>query len=256
MATFTPDDESGRERQPARKVTLIKNSWRGLCIAIFVFGAVSFLQAHKRADSLQSGGQSIDVSDKEPAQSFVVEYSDSLVSSDGTLTNTGDTTRYVKADGDWRLVIRRRNGPELLLKRPNRPAVYGASSDGVYEKEGSSQTRRYVSPSADQTMLQLFRSHNYLRSSPEFVRTDRIAGLKVYVWRVDRDAANPVQWTEESYSPKTGFTPLRTIIHFRDGSEIRREAVSIEFKDVPEELNHDIKDLPVKNTEPKEHTFQ
>jgi hypothetical protein len=39
----------------------------------------------------------------------------------------------------------------------------------------------------------------------------------------------------------------------RDGSEIRREAVSVVFKDVPEDLNHDLKNLPIT---PKEKNNQ
>ncbi|HSB07873.1 MAG TPA: hypothetical protein VLM38_00060 [Blastocatellia bacterium] len=249
MATFTPDDESGRERQPARKITLIRNSWRGLCIVIFVFGAVSFLQAHKRADSLRSGGQSVDVSDAEPARSYVVEYVSRDVRPDGTFTVTGTSTRYVKADGEWRLVVRRGTGRTSTAESLKEAGIYGGTPDGVFEKMSNSE-RRYVSPWWDQGTLRLYRSGNYLRNHIEFFRMDEVAGLNVYVFRVEvADPAYPGYWLETSYSPKTGITALRTVRHSSDGSEHRQEAVSVEFKDVPEELNNDLKTLPSRSKE-------
>lgn len=232
----------------------MKNVWRGICVAIFVFGAVSLFQAQKRAAGFQVANQSVDVSDTEPAQAFVVEYVDSSVSSDGTVAVTGSTTRHVKADGEWRLVLRRNNGQTVSSEGAKEVTVYGGTPDGVFEKKINSATRRYVSPSSDQSILQLYRSHNYLRSHREFVRTDQVAGLKVYVHRIEvGDAANPGQWQERSFCPKTGLTALRSVIHLSDGSEIRREAVSVEFKDVPEDLNHDLKNLPIT---PKEKKIQ
>ena len=56
---------------------------------------------------------------------------------------------------------------------------------------------------------------------------------------------------EDSYSPKIGIGSLRAIVHFRDGSEVRSEAVSVEFTEVPEDLNDDLKELPIKNIEEK-----
>lgn len=223
----------------------MKNVWRGICVAIFVVGVVSIFQAQKRnAAGFTLANQSSNVSDSEPAQAFVVEYVDSSVSADGTVTVTGTTTRYVKADGEWRLILRRNNGL-TASSESSRETVYGGTSDGVFEKETNSASRRYVSQSSDQNILRLFRSHNYLRNSRDFIRTDEVAGLKVYVLRGVADIANPSQWQERSYSPKTGLTILRSVLHMTDGSEIRREAVSVEFKEVPEDLNQDLKNLPI-----------
>lgn len=38
-------------------------------------------------------------------------------------------------------------------------------------------------------------------------------------------------------------------MHFRDGSEIRHEAISVEFKELPEDLNDDLRNLPIKQKE-------
>lgn len=231
------------------KVHAAKNIWRGFCIAVFLFGAVSFLQANKSAVGFQAPGKPVDVSDTEPALPYVIECVNSQVSSDGKVTVIGSTTRYGKADGEWRQEFRRNNGPEAMSGRPRQPDVYAGGPDGVFQKQSDSGTRRYVSSWSNRDILQLYRSHNYLRAHREFVRTDEVAGFKVYVLRSDQDSSSPLQWTEDSYSPRIGLYPLRTVMHFRDGSEIRREPVTVEFKEVPEGLNDDLKDLPVKQKE-------
>jgi len=48
----------------------------------------------------------------------------------------------------------------------------------------------------------------------------------------------------EELSPKTGYIPLRQIMHFRGGSEINSVATKVVFEDVPETLNDDLKALP------------
>jgi len=231
--------------EPHRKPTLMKYSLRGFCIAVFIFGAVLFIQAQKSADVLKSG-RSVDLSDSEPARGFVVEYLSSTVSPDGTVTVTGRSRRYVKANGDWRLVLRHdksRTGPGGNL---NNGRVYGATADGVFEKGSDAKSRRYVSPSAEQSILQYYRSGNYLRTHPEFSRTDEVAGLEVYVFRVNlTDPAYAGYWMEISYCPRTGMTPLRTVRHSSDGSETRDEALVVQFKDVPDDLNNDFEQLPI-----------
>lgn len=230
----------------------MKNVWRVICVTVFVFGAVSVFQAQKRVAIFQIASQPVDISDAGPAQSFVVEYIDSDVAPDGTVTTTGSNTRYVKANGEWRLLIRRNNRQPTSSEGPKLVSIYGGTPDGVFERKGDSPTRRYVSQSSDQTVLGYYRSRNYLRNHREFVRTDKVAGLEVYIFRIEiSDPPNPLQWRETSYSAETGLTPLRTVMHLSDGSEIRQEAVSVEFKDVPEDLNYDLKNLPIAPKEKK-----
>ncbi|HVG17822.1 MAG TPA: hypothetical protein VNI02_02130 [Blastocatellia bacterium] len=49
-----------------------------------------------------------------------------------------------------------------------------------------------------------------------------------------------------SQTPQGNDVELRSVTHFRDGSEIGMEAKKVEFKDVPENLNDDLKALPIK----------
>jgi len=250
MKTFTGDIDGARERKPSGIRILVKNSLRGLCIVIFIFGAILFLQAHKNANALRSTVQSIDVSDAEPAQPFTVEYVSSSIGVDGTVTVTARTTRYVKADGEWRLELRRNTAKRGEPEELQEGRVYAGTAGGVFQRENNSESRSYVSPSDDQTTLRSYRSRNYLRNHPEFFRMDEVAGLEVYVFRVNiSDTANPGYWMEISYSPRTGITPLRTVRHSSDGSETRQEAIAVEFKNVPEDLNRDLKALPIRPRE-------
>ena len=247
METFTGDMDGTRTMKPFRIGILAKNFLRGLCIAIFIFGAILFLQAQKSADRRRSTVQSIDVSDAEPAQPFTVEYVSTSVGTDGTVTVTGRTTRYVKADGEWRLELHRNTAKPGSPEAFGETMVYAGTAGGVFKKENNAESLSYVSQSDDQTTLHSHRSGNYLRHHPEFFRMDEVAGLEVYVFRVEiRDAAQPGYWKETSYSPRTGITALRSVLHSSDGSEIREEALAVEFKNVPEDLNMDLKALPIK----------
>jgi hypothetical protein len=225
----------------------MKNIWRGVCLAVFLAGVISFSQKSANRSAVQNQAGIAAIDDIEPIRPFVAKYVDYRVTPDGKRTIIGRRARYVKANGEWRVVAEGPKSEQVSAEGSNQSVVYGGDSDGVYARGRESESRRYVSPAADEKMLLFFRSHHSLKNNPEFVRTDEIAGVKVYVLRTEiRDPANPQDWVEESYSPKTGFNPLRTIIHLNDGSEFRMEAVSIEFRDVPENLNDDLKALPLK----------
>jgi hypothetical protein len=79
---------------------------------------------------------------------------------------------------------------------------------------------------------------------------DRVADLDVYVLKTEV-ANSPGLWIERAYSPRTGLASLRTVIHMSDGTEVRQEAVSVVFKEIPENLNHDLENLPIRQTKKK-----
>jgi hypothetical protein len=223
----------------------VKNIWRGLSLAIFLIGIISFSQVQHGANRLRAQDQVYEPNDVEPIHPFVARYVDYRVALDGTRVIAGRSTRYVNANGEWRAVSYGSKGDEASLEGSKQVVVYAGGPEGIYARGKGSDFRKYVSPGADEKMQRLFRSRNYLRSVGSFVRTDVIAGLEVYVLRTEiRDPANPEKWIEKSYSPKTGFNPLRSTIHFDDGSEFRTEAQTIEFRDVPDNLNADINALP------------
>lgn len=175
--------------------------------------------------------------DLEPASSFVVTSVEPKTSSDGTQTVTSWRTRQVKANGDWR----------LIMHGKTRDVVYGQTANGVYRKNPKNGESQFRSQSADETMRRAFHSHSYFKKHPNYARTEELAGLKVYVLRYKVDNPESTEeWSEESYSPKTGMTSLRTVIHFKDGSEFKLEAISVVFKDVAENLNNDLEKTPDK----------
>jgi hypothetical protein len=230
----------------------MKNIWRALSLTVFLIGLISFPYIHKPAIGSQAQEKAASYNDLEPEQSFVAKFVDSRVDPAGKVTVTGSRTRYVEANGEWREVIRRVGSLEASSQKPDRITEFAGTQDGVYEKKSAPASRRYVSEWGNKQMLDSFRSHYYLRNNKEFVRTEQVAGLVVYVQRTElKDPANQGYWIESSYSPKTGLHRLRTITHFSDGSEIRDEAVSVEFTEVPETLNDDLKSLPITQKEEK-----
>lgn len=217
----------------------MKNLLRGLCLAVFISGVVSFSQT-----------AASDKDQIEPAVPYTVITVHYRVSPDGSKRITGERIRSVRANDEWRQT---RHDPQSNDSSNDHAgtrkdsAIMASTEEGVFAKATGNSERKFISPSADQRMQECFRSHKCLKNQLSFVRTEELAGLKVYVLRTEmKDSAQPVEWVEESFSPKTGYIPLRSVQHFRDGSEVGIEATKVEFRDVPENLNDDLKALPVK----------
>ena len=83
------------------------------------------------------------------------------------------------------------------------------------------------------------------------MRMDEVAGFPVYVFHTDYPPSSELQWFENSCSSRTGYIPLRVVQHFSDGSELVVEATPIEFRDVPENMNDDLKTAPMRQDGPK-----
>jgi len=212
---------------------------RIVCVLVFIAGLVKFSSAYR----IQSNQDDI-----EPPLPFVASYIESRVTPDGTRIIEGKRTRYVKANGEWKEIVRAfkpgDQSPEdsSAIADTKGAVVYSGLPEGAFAKPNNSDERKFVSPSPGpgDTLSQKFKSHEYLRNHKEFVRTEEFAGLKIYVLRSE----TPYYWTEVSYSSKTGRNPLSNIAHFNDGSEKRIELTKIEFNEVPENLNDDMKALP------------
>jgi hypothetical protein len=222
----------------------MKNLWRALCLAVFVTGAVSFSQTPAKDKDWRD--------EIMPAVPYVMITTHYRVSSDGAKTSTGDTIRHVNSNGEWRETryVPSKNGSYNEQDDINKAlAVFAGTQEGVFAKATGQAEKKFVSqwPSPDDQMQQCFRSPICLKKQLSFVRMDEVAGLPVYVLRTEmKDPAHPMEWVEQTYSPKTGLIPLRVVNHFRDGSEMGAEAVKVEFKDIPDNLNDDLKGLPVK----------
>ena len=230
----------------------MRKIWRGASLAVFLVGLISFAQVRPNttnslAQDKETGANQVQdkensPGDVEPARAFVLDSVQTHIDANGVASPPAYSTRYVKANGEWRL------GPYGF--KPEDAATnkglnfYAGTPEGVVAKRGGSDSLRSVSPSPDEEKVNYFRRHSSLRSNPRFVRTEQLAGLEVYVLRTEFDDSRPEQWLEVSYSPMTGPTPLRHIFHFRDGSEMRKEAIRIKFQEVPEDLNNDLKALP------------
>ncbi|MEK6301743.1 MAG: hypothetical protein AABO41_13615 [Acidobacteriota bacterium] len=218
----------------------MKTVFRVLCTVVFLVGLLVFSLAQANQHT-QTGSTAPD--DLEPSQPFVVSMVQYRVGQDGTRTVMTRSTIYLKADGESRNVCSGADG---------RLTIYATLHDGVYTKAAGSNSLTYVSPRATEEMSWFYRSAKSLRNNPNYARTEGIVGLKAYVQRhvIDNPESN-IEWIEDSYSPRTGRCGLRMRLHFRDGTEVLQEAEQVEFEEVPNNLNADLKDLQISNLEEK-----
>ena len=232
----------------------MKHAARAFCAAVFLIGLLVFSQAQ---DSKQADNADYYLSDVEPARSYIQKSIQYRVNQDGSKQIMARFTVYVKADGEFRRISYGPDGPRSdnpLYKHSNDRVINAGWGGEVYAKGVGLNSLIYIGAGAksDDEMSRYFRSTKYYMNNRELVGTDTIAGLKVYVLRSKVD--NPesdIQWSERSYSPKTGSGSIRAITHFRDGSEVISEALSVEFTEVPDDLNDDLKGLPISNLEEK-----
>lgn len=223
----------------------MKKGFRVLSLLIFVVGLLAF--------SLASA-QKTNNTDIEPSRPFVMVYYLAEITPDGKETITSWRTRYVRANGEFKVVMHGLDKAAAFAYDATGNAgtsstVLAGTAEGVYLKPNASAERKSLGSSyaekpggasAVEQMHQRFHSHSFLKNHPEFVRTDKYLGLDVYVMRTVADG----YWVEESHSPLTGRFPIRSVMHQSDGTEYTMETVKIDFRDVPDNLNDDIKALP------------
>lgn len=222
--------------------------FRLFSLIVFVIGIVSFSRAWQK-------GERNGEADVEPSRPFVAVSCLADYAPDGKKVITAWRTRYVKANGDFRVVMHGSDKAAAFAydtagASGTSSSVLAGTAEGVYVKPfgfserkslGASSAEKSWDPTVPEMLDKKFHSHSFLRNHPEFVRMDKVAGLDVYVLRT---AAERGYWMEQSYSPLTGRTPLRVVMHQPDGNEYTIETVKVEFRDVPDNLNEDIKALP------------
>ena len=182
-----------------------------VCAFVFVFGVasytvLSFQQSQK--------GQI------EPARGFKLVEIESDVDPSGVETFKAIRTKDVAANGDWNEAV------HPIGKVAH--VQYSRTAEGVSASNGkqSFTIRQEPRPTA---VREKTRTIGFYETSPAFVGTDMVAGLKVYRLRTKLDNEEE-GWLETAYSPTTGIMPLRTILHRPDGSEKRIETFRVTFQ--------------------------
>ncbi len=194
-----------------------------LSVVVFVIGALAFSSAAFQKYNIESF----------PALSFEVTYLRTSTNAKGE-TRKSIHTRQVQANGEWRETV----------DTSDKKAVFASTPEGTFSYvPGEQALTRLNGRFPDEHMLDNFRTPAFLQDHPAFAGMDMVAGLEVYVHR-ENISGTDVELIEKAYSPKTGFSPLRSIIKYRDGSIQVSEAMKVEFKEVP--TNDDLKALPVR----------
>lgn len=127
-------------------------------------------------------------------------------------------TRYVSANGSWRVVITNEDGKTMqqFFER-------GRGFFKVDERNKKLKKNNLAStePAAPQTAEQL-------RSSPQFLRTEEVLGFTTYILRVT-DQATGKPMTDLYYAVQLGGIPLKVINYDYGKQTLVDEAVSITF---------------------------
>lgn len=215
----------------------MKHGFRALCLIVFVIGIITFSWGWEKRQS-----------DTEPSRSYVGVFFEAHKTPDGKMTISNWRTTYVKANGEFKTVFHGMDAAAAFADDPTASSgtsspVYAGTSEGTFAKDTGSAERKSMSPTAPENVEQLYHSHSFLKNSKYFVRMDKVAGLDVYVLK-SANEEYPSYWMEYSVSPLTGGSPLRVVMHQPDDSLYIIEAVKIEFRDVPDNLNEDINSLP------------
>ncbi|MGA9769654.1 MAG: hypothetical protein WBV94_11480 [Blastocatellia bacterium] len=230
----------------------MKNLARAVCAAVFLVGLLVFSQAQ---NTKQAASVNNDFDDIEPALSYIMKSIQYRVNRDGSKQVMTHYTTYHKANGEFRKISYGPTGPKnnnLMSKYSNDTIIYVGLADGVYVRGYGLNTLFYMGLPADKQQENYFRSHKYYINNRDFVRTDTVAELKVYALRQEvSEPESEIEWVEDSYSPKIRLNSLRSIMHFRDGSEVISEVLSVQFTEVPDDLNDDLKNLQISNMEEK-----
>jgi hypothetical protein len=196
-----------------------------------VVGFCSFFVAAAMAQAIQDGSY--------PARSYQMVTATTKYSSDGQARQIAIRVRWVTAGGQWKEVDTSigRDG-ELQLKNSYKAPEAVYTSD---EETNSLQFMGTASPSN-----QKFHSTEWLKQQPGLVGEDVLLGFTTFIYRVQLDPGHPDKFKEVYYAPKIGEIPLKSVLHFPDGSKIVQEAVAIDFIDMTEEMLAR-PDLPVRS---------
>lgn len=178
---------------------------------VFVIGVIVFVNAlaMRRA-----------VSER---KSFVVSY---VVSKNGMPVSF--RTHVARATGEWKDTAYSVGSGNVrtLVGTPEAQYEVGPASVEFLQSTGPMQELQALDES--------FRSADYHRSHPEFVREEYVAGFKTYVHRaVSGD--DPESWVESYYAPEFGLTSLKAVRHFSQSEVSVTEAISVQFRDVAED---------------------
>jgi hypothetical protein len=208
------------------------------CIVAFLAGLVAFAQSRF--------GQ---VDKIEPAASYVAIKAHYTVNPDGTKTKPSYRIQLVNKLGEWRETYYDPANPTTGLENASKYPVYGSSEKETFALASGASERKFISAPAPKEMQECFRSHKCLRAQSGFVRMEDIAGLQSYIFRITFESVGPdypIEWEEIGHAAKTGLLPLRKVRHFKDGTEMIVDTISVEFKELPDKLNSDLESLPFK----------
>jgi hypothetical protein len=189
---------------------------RVVAIVIFLSGLALFVSSRINAQKTAQANSG----EQKP---FVIHYLVSRSSGGGSLQPYEYRVKYVNSSGEWK---------ESRYSFDGQVVTWSASKDGLYIVRKDSL--QYYGKYDPEMIRHPNASREAITASPQFTRTEKVAGLEAYILK---DSGVDAE-TEMAFALETGKIPLRTVSTLRQGD--RRavnmiEAVGVEFRDIAED---------------------
>lgn len=189
-----------------------------IAVIVFAVGASLFIKA------------AIADQDRTP-KSFLITYRVSRLETNSAPVVEEIRVQTVKPTGEYKLSI--------YYLASGKAVDYVANQDSVYEIK--SDSLQYFGDALSPELRKNFQSRAFLKSHPNFSREEAVCGLTTYVLHTqDGD-----EWIEGYSAPETGNIALKTVLYHGNGSYTVIEAISVQFRDVPDDEVR-LPDLPVR----------
>jgi len=194
--------------------------------AVFLLGLALFVNS-------QISAQKATQPESSEQKPFVIHYLVSRSSDGGALQPYEYRVKYVNSSGEWK---------ESRYSFDGKVVTWSASKDGLFIV--GKDSRQYYGKYDPEMIRHPNASKEAITSSPQFTRTERVAGLEAYVLK----ETGPSAETETAVAVETGKIPLRTVSILKQGDRQvvhRIEAVGVEFRDIADD-EYQLANLPIR----------
>ncbi|MFY9554575.1 MAG: hypothetical protein WAV20_11870 [Blastocatellia bacterium] len=131
------------------------------------------------------------------------------------------TNRFVRSPGNWK---------EIRTDVKSQTVRTQVAKDGNQYEVGTEKQEWLSRAIAENEVWSL----DELRTHPQFVRTEQLLGLQVYVFRNEISAQD---WGEMWFAPETGRIPLKIHTSYDGGKEQHIvEPISLNFGEIPDSV--------------------
>ncbi len=161
-----------------------------------------------------------------PARDYIMQQTETRYLADGSVKSIGYKTSWVKASGEIKTVA--------VRFKDDKPIVsYGLGNENGQFWYKANEAKIYLSGTHNDPWRDNRRSPQYLLTSPQYIRTDKVLGYTAYVTKTPA--------FELYFAPEVGPNPIKTVSIVKNSKDeiverVVLEPVKIEFSPVLQEM--------------------